>query len=193
MFKILLPLILFFNLTLFNQDYNLDIVPYEYETYVPSQNQLKKISKLDYNKLEIKRTRLKSGKYIKYHYLNGKLYNGWVFQIFENDKHKYRYLKIENGLITWQIGYFDNGQLDHDFHQKHGYDCGRQRMWRRNGDKYIDNFKLEGEISHGDQYRWSANNILAEHSKYENGKLIFKIIYDESGNILKTEGNPPKK
>lgn len=153
-------------------------VPYGLNPRTPTQKDLIEVSKINYDSLN---------NLNGISYLHGQIFNGWTYQIFEENDHRYRYTKYENGKKVWQIGYFANGILDHDFHVLKDKNKGSQRMWRGDGSPYIDNFFLEGGILHGVQKRWYSDNRLAMESKYENGELIYKKEYDESGNLINEE------
>jgi len=155
-----------------------DTVPYGLNPRTPAHKDLKEISRTNIDALStINETA----------YLDGQVFNGWTYQIFEDNEHRYRYTKYEKGKKVWQIGYYANGVLDHDFHVLNGKNKGSQRMWREDGTPYIDNFFLEGGIMHGVQKRWYSGNRLAMESKYENGTLIYKKEYDESGKLINEE------
>ena len=121
------------------------------------------------------------------------LYNGWAVKVFSDTEHKYRYTKFEEGLSTWQIGYFDNGDLGHDFHMKDGKNYGSQRMWHKGGTLYIDTYFLEGAVQHGKQLRWYGNGVLARDALYDNNQLVFEVEFDLEGNPTKKTGKLPTK
>lgn len=125
--------------------------------------------------------------------LNGVTFEGWAYQVFLDTEHRFRYTKFEKGLAVWQIGYYDNGDLGHDFHMKDGLNYGSQRMWRKGGGLYIDTFFLEGEIQHGLQYRWHGNGALAREALFNNGNLSYEVLFDKIGNITEKKGDLPKK
>lgn len=130
---------------------------------------------------------------IRYYTLKNQPYSGWALQLFENNEHKYRYMKFEQGLTVWQIGYYDNGDLDLDFHLKDGVNCGSQRMWRKHGAKYIDTYMAEGGKQEGIQLRWHANNILAREAMFDNGKAVYEVLFNTQGAVTKTSGKVPEK
>lgn len=177
-----------FVVNLFSQefiDFLPDEVPYQItEPKIPSLNILFSTVNFDYTLLEIKNIKSEGHKIIKYHYYEGDLYNGWAKMIFDNS-HKYRFVKIENGLITWQIGYFDDGNIDHDFHMKNGINLGSQRMWTAKDMLYIQNFFVNDGKLHGIQKRWHSNGNLAYEANYDYGKLLSEISYDLNGVIIK--------
>jgi antitoxin component YwqK of YwqJK toxin-antitoxin module len=154
------------------------IVPYGLNPKTPLQKDLIEVSRINNDSLKFQNGTA---------YLNGRIFDGWTYQVFENNDHRYRYTKFENGKKVWQIGYYANGILDHDFHVFNDKNKGSQRMWRGDGSPYIDNFFLEGGIMHGVQKRWHSDNKLAMESKYDEGKLIYKKEYDELGNFINPE------
>lgn len=169
------------------------IVPREREAKTPTQLDLDNLKPIKFKLLNETKEELDSFNTVRVYHLEGEIYNGWALQIFEGSKHKYRYLKFEDGLISWQIGFYDTGELDHDFHMQDGMNYGSQRMWLRNGHFYIDTYFLEGEIQHGKQYRWYTNNKLAEESEFYQGKLIYRIKYNMDGNLVEHTGQVPSR
>jgi hypothetical protein len=152
-----------------------EAVPYGPSPATPSQEDLIKVSRTPHDSLVMMEGLA---------HLRDQIFEGWTYQIFPDNDHRYRYILYKKGRKVWQIGYFANGILDHDFHVYHDKNKGSQRMWRANGSPYIDNFFLEGGILHGIQRRWYADYRLAMESKYEEGRLIYKKEYDETGNLI---------
>ena len=171
----------------------IDRVPYDENPPTPQKAFLESLSKISYNELEVKEKWLEKGKKIRIHSLRGVLFSGWAYQVFTDTDHRYRYTKIEQGLAVWQIGYFDNGDLDHDFHMKAGYNKGSQRMWRKGGKPYIQTYFLEGGISHGPQLRWHANGQLARDALYEKGIALYDVILSPDGKVVEFKGEIPAK
>ena len=153
-------------------------VPYGFNPKTPSQKDLKKVSRTNNDSLKFLNGTA---------YLSDRIFDGWTYQIFENNDHRYRYIKYEKGKKVWQIGYFASGVLDHDFHVFNDKNKGSQRMWRGDGTPYIDNFFLEGGVLHGVQKRWYSDNRLALESEYNKGTLVYKKEYDELGNLINEE------
>jgi len=123
---------------------------------------------------------------------NDKPFTGWSREIFEDNDHKYRYAKYENGIMVWQIGYYSSGQLDADFHMKDGKNVGSSRMWHSDGSPYIDNFfNMEGEPD-GLLWSWNKNGIVSRKGLYKNGKMIYEIYYDMNGQIKESKGEMPE-
>lgn len=153
------------------------VVPYNKNPNTPTQQQLDAVNPISIELLNIT--------YIKENAINPKIYtldslpfSGWTIQIFHDSDHKFRYVLLQSGLPEWQIGFYDNGDLDHDFHMKNGQNKGSQRMWRKNGIRYIDTYFKEGGIQHGEQFRWDNNDNLIWEAIYNNGILISESHYD---------------
>lgn len=155
-----------------------DSVPYGPNPKTPSQKALESASHIKDDDLNVV-----DGK----SYLEDELFSGWTAQIFKDNPHRYRYTMYNKGKKVWQIGYFENGQLDHDFHVFQDKNKGSQRMWREDGSPYIDNFFLEGGILHGIQKRWYSNHRLAMESKYEHGVQLYKKEFNKSGHMMRQE------
>lgn len=123
----------------------------------------------------------------RFYLLDGKPFSGWSFQELE-DYQQIRYYKIDSGFVSWQIGFFENGQVNCDFHSKRGLNHGNQRMWSEDGTPYINTNSINGE-SHGYQRRWYPNGQLEWEAQYENGKLIWEKNYDGSGSLINVTPN----
>ena len=148
-------------------------VPYGTNPKTPSKVSLDRIAEVNYEVL------------VKTHstfLFNNKAFNGWAIQIYDNNDHKYRYTKYLAGKAVWQIGYFDNGDIGHDFHILDGENYGSQRMWRKGGIGYIDTYFQRGGHQHGKQMRWHSNGQLEWVAEYQSGLLISEIKYDTDGN-----------
>ena len=137
--------------------------------------QLKRVVKTDTNRYD---------KYL----LNNDLFTGWACQVFNDIEHQYRYMLIQDGQLVRQIGYFENGQLDHDFRIKNGKNQGSSRMWRSDGLPYIEEYYNQFGNMDGIQKRWHAGKVLAREALYKNGTLIYDICYDQNGNVTKQTG-----
>lgn len=119
------------------------------------------------------------------------LYTGWARQIYPDNSHRYRFTRYESGQLVWQIGYFENGVLDHDFRMKNGQSLGCERMWKEDGKPYVYNFFSAPGVFDGVQKRWYTNGQLAVESDYNNGLLVYKIEWDKEGKVILTEGSVP--
>lgn len=150
-------------------------VPYEPNPVTPLQEDLIKVSETNFDSLIVINGIT---------YQNKKVFSGWAYQIYKDNSHRYRYTKFNAGKKVWQIGYYESGNIDHDFHIYKDENMGSQRMWRDDGSLYIDNYFLEGGVLHGVQKRWYVDNRLAVESKYDKGILIYKREYDKSGNLI---------
>lgn len=191
--RYLLVVFCFLSLVSLGQELELKNISRERNPITPSQVALDALKPIEFHKLKELRVETSKGSFYRKYELESELYNGWALLIYKVNEHKYRYMKIEKGLVVWQIGFYDNGDLDLDFRGKDGVNYGIQRMWRKGGSKYIDTYFLEGAIQHGMQYRWAENNTLAEESKYENGSLIYRLQFDQHQKVIKSEGLIPDK
>lgn len=127
---------------------------------------LDSISKVTYT--ELKRVRKNDTVTYDRYLLDGVPYTGYVRQIDLNSNHQYRYYIIEKGILRRQVGYYSNGQLDHDFQLELGQTNGHEKMWREDGSPYIEQY-LEHGIPPGLQRRWHAGNVLAREALFEKG------------------------
>ncbi len=167
-------------------------VPYHRDPETPSMEALELLDKIDASLLVKQQTSIGEGRRMDYYYLDGVPYTGWSYQAFKDTDHKYRYIKYEMGQPVWQIGYFENGQLDHDFHMKDGKSLGSERMWRGDGSPYINYFYSAPGAMDGLQRRWHPDSLLARYGFYEDGEMIYEIFYDKNGVITETQGNVPE-
>ncbi len=168
-------------------------VPYHRHPETPPQELLEKVSTLNAEKLKTKQLEGEAGRRVNFYYLEGIPFSGWAYQLFEGNKHRYRYTKFEEGLPVWQIGYFDNGQLDHDFHMKDGRNMGSARMWMRDGKPYIDTYFLEQGLMDGPQQRWHSNGQLARDAWFIRDSLVYEVLFDRDGVITERKGAVPQK
>lgn len=129
------------------------------------------------------------------YYKDQRLFTGWALKIFENDVHRYRYSQYKNGLLCWQIEYYDTGKLSHDFRMKDGKGFGSARMWFENGDPYIHTYCIEPGVQDGKQYRWAQGNVLLYEALYDHGTKIYEKEFDRNGKEIKagTIPKPPKE
>ena len=185
---------IFVNTTCSGQtDFVPEQVPYHPNPEIPSQKALNAVTATDFDDLTEKKEVVSSSKTIRYYYQNEQLFSGWVLKIFSDTEHRFRYMKIDKGLIVWQIGFYDNGDLDFDFHHKDGHNVGSQRMWRKAVEPYIDTYFQEGGIQHGPQYRWHGKGVLARDALFENGQLVYEVLFDQQGEITQKTGDLPPK
>ena len=168
-------------------------VPYGNHPETPSQQALDKLDKVDFHQLEERAERGELGRIDRTYFLDGAPYTGWSLQVFPETEHRYRYARYEEGMVVWQIGYYENGDLDLDFHTKNGRNKGSQRMWFEGGKPYIDTHFLEGGIQHGQQLRWYQDGTLARDAVYEYGELVYEVLFDKSGQITERKGDVPEK
>lgn len=121
------------------------------------------------------------------------LFDGWACETFLDTDHRFRYTKYEKGKLVRQIGYFDNGQVDHDFSMMHGASFGSERMWCRDGKPYVLNYYIRPGIKHDYQRRWDGEGQLIFEAFFEEGKEIYSVELDGRGNVIKGLGEVPEK
>jgi len=159
-------------------------VPRNQNPDIPKKEVLDALDLVRFDDLKEMQLLIGEGRAKRVYALKEEAFTGWVIKIFTNTNHKFRYTKFEKGEAVWQIGYFDNGDIGHDFHMKNGLNYGSQRMWRIGGDKYIDTYFLEGGVQHGQQFRWHADNILAREALFDQGKLVYEKLFDKKGKLV---------
>ena len=124
--------------------------------------------------------------------LNNKPYNGWTYTLDTKIVHSNVYYQYLEGVIIRKIDYYSNGILDHDFSNEDGKSIGCERMWRENGDPYVEAYYSAPGIKGGYQRTWHADNKLALEAFWSYGDLIYQIEYDIDGNITSQKGNKPE-
>lgn len=163
-------------------------VPYQAKPPIPTMEALDDLDLTDQTALTIEETRDSLGIITRQYFLKDLPFSGWTKAVFLDTDHRYRYVRYESGFPVWQIGYYDNGEIDHDFHIKNGKNKGAQRMWNKGGQLYIDTYFEEGGIQHGKQYRWYGDGTLARDAEFSHGKLIYEILYDKTGKETTRKG-----
>jgi len=147
-------------------------VPRHRDPEVPSKSSLDALKPLSIDEVEVELIYNEDREGLRFYHLNGKAFSGWLFQELDDELHKYRYLLIEDGNVTWQIGFWDNGNLDCDFHMLKDKGWGSHRMWKRDGSPYINDYYSEPGLRDGIQRRWNGNGDLVYIAEYEDGKLV---------------------
>lgn len=148
---------------------------------IPSFTELESLANISFDELEKTILPFNSNS-IKYYY-KGQYYAGWAIKQFDDTEHKFRFFYFQAGSQVRQIGYYNNGNVGHDFNFKNDKSYGSERMWRSDGSPYVDNYYSQPGVMHGKQYRWHPDNQLAMKSYYDNGLLCTKISYDIDGMI----------
>lgn len=65
----------------------------------------------------------------KIYYKNIRPFSGWACSNDPESNHQYLYFQFKNGELKRKIGYFSNGNIDHDFSVLDGKSMGCERMW----------------------------------------------------------------
>ena len=106
-----------------------------------------------------------------------KAYTGWTRHILVDSDHRWRFQRFLKGWLVEQVGYYADGTADHHFHTDTlGRNVGSQRMWRADGQPYLDQFHdTEGQL-HGRQLRWDSEGQLDWDARFHHGEEV-----DEQG------------
>ena len=157
----------------------------------PSQEYLETLCEIDATELrrQVEPNAISTVEY----FFGDQLYSGWACQVFTDTDHRYRFSRYENGVLVRQIGYFDNGNLGHDFSMQNGNSIGSERMWRRDGNPYVRNYYLAPGVKHDYQRRWEAGGHLVYEALFEKGKEIYAVSFDGDGNVISGRGDVPEK
>ncbi len=115
------------------------------------------------------------------YYRNGVPYNGWACSIDSTNRHMYRISNIQKGKLVRQIGYFSNGQVDHDFKATNGLGIGSNRMWMEDGHIYVQYYYSSPGVKHDTSVRYYKNHQIALLEVYDSGRLLQKTEWDTSG------------
>ena len=167
-------------------------VPYHRNPHTPSLSDLQAVSKVEASELVSQMLFDEKGHGINIFFKEDSLYSGWAYQLFPDTDHRYRFTLYQQGHSLWQIGYYDNGQIDHDFHQKNDKSMGSERMWNKDGSLYIDYFYSAPGKMDGIQQRWHGNGILAREAVYTKGEMVYEVLFDEEGNVVERKGEVPE-
>lgn len=167
-------------------------VPYGPSPATPPQAALEAVCGEEIEALTRHEVEGEGGSLRYYFTIGGERFTGWACQEIPDNNHRYRYTKYDDGWPVWKVGYYANGQPDLDFHMQRGGSLGSERMWRSDGDPYIDYFYSDVDHMHGKQRRWHANGAIAFQAEYNKGELIYEIRYDGKGSVLDLKGDVPK-
>lgn len=173
-------LLLLSALTIFGQS----IEPERYPAIL-TPTELNALTKVDASQLE----QLQEGS-TKLYLISGQPFSGWALQVFAGHDHRYRYTQYQDGALVRQIGFYADGQIDHDFHFKDGSSYGSERMWHKNGQAYLDFYYGQAGQLEGQQYRWYASGQLALEARYVGGVMQYELEYDQAGKPIGQRGMP---
>lgn len=102
-----------------------------------------------------------------------KAYTGWTRQILVDSNHRWRFQRFLNGWLVEQVSYYADGTADHHFHTDTlGRNVGSQRMWRDDGQPYLDQFHDTQGRFHGRQIRWNADGRLDWDARFDHGTEV---------------------
>jgi len=163
-------------------------VPYDHNPETPSQLVLDSLAVLPMDSLVKKDVEITQDRKQVFYTLNDRAYTGWATENLLSSHNRIRYYQIDSGFVNWQIGYFDNGQLDCDFHALDGFNHGSQRMWSRDGTPYV-NLNSIMDKKHGLQQRWHPNGQLDWQAEYVNDSLLYEVKYTPEGKIKSFDGS----
>jgi antitoxin component YwqK of YwqJK toxin-antitoxin module len=166
-------------------------VPYGTYPPTPAFRALEKAVVLEHEALNSRKETFDEGGTRLLHFYEGAPFTGWVREFSPEDEHRYRFTRLEKGYEVWQIGYYQNRELDFDFHLMNGKKYGSQRSWRKDGTRLFDQFYQPEGVRHGHQRRWYANGRLAEDALYQHGQLIYSAELDSMGNLISSKGELP--
>jgi hypothetical protein len=169
-----------------------DIDPYTFWMSAPSTPaKIELDHSCDIDASEIVRENNKINGGVDMYYHKELPFSGWACSIDFSNNHMYRYSLYKDGRLTWQIGFWANGELDHDFRAKEGVSLGSQRMWMEDGWPYIENYYSNPDVKDGLWRRWYTNHQIAYQALFENGQLVYEVEWNEEGTITNTEGQVP--
>lgn len=86
---------------------------------------------------------------------------------------RFEYL-LEDGRIVRQVGFFEDGSISRDFNFRAGKEHGKFVMYYSNGQRYIEQYFIDGALE-GKIYRWDREGNLLEEAIYSRGKLVKQI------------------
>ena len=102
-----------------------------------------------------------------------KAYTGWTRTSSSTATTVGRFQRFLKGWLVEQVGYYADGTADHHFHTDTlGRNVGSQRMWRADGQPYLDQFHdTEGQL-HGRQLRWNNKGQLDWDARFHHGTEV---------------------
>lgn len=157
----------------------------------PSRDSLESLCTVDMGELKRKFKMLNAKSHTRY-YLNDELFTGWACLTDPENEHKYRYAQYDSGQLIRQIGYYANGQIDHEFSMKGERRIGRERMWMIDGHLSLDQYYSAPGEMHGYQKGWHSNHVLAREALFDSGTFIYKKSFDENGTLIQLIGEVPE-
>ena len=102
-----------------------------------------------------------------------KAYTGWTRHILVDSDHRWRFQRFLKGWLVEQVGYYADGTADHHFHTDTlGRNVGSQRMWRADGQPYLDQFHDTKGRLHGRQLRWDDDGSLDWDARFNHGTEV---------------------
>lgn len=174
-------------------DVDLDNIDRGMNPKSPSQKLLKSANPIGHRTLNVEHMQNAEGRTQRVFLKNGKRFNGWTVDVNMQIDVRTKYFKYVDGLVEWQVGFFDTGELTIDQRKKDGLNYGHNRFWNKKGEVYINGFYSEPGKAHGPQKSWFVDGSLARDGLYEHGELIYDVMFDESGKIIEQHGTLPKK
>lgn len=174
-------------------DVSLDEIDRGLNPRSPSQKLLKSANPVGHRTLNVEHMQNEEGRTQRVFLSNGKRFNGWSVDVNMQADVRTKYFKYVNGLVEWQVGFFDTGELTIDQRKTNGLNYGHTRFWNKKGEVYINGFYSEPGKAHGPQQSWFKDGTLARDGLYEHGEMLYDIMFDESGKITEHHGTLPKK
>lgn len=187
MYKVAVVLFVVLGMQACSKSFDLETmdVPYGKEPYTPTMEELEALDPVNVKDLQHLVVMVDTGVHIDVFFGDDeKGINGWVYQYFPYNEHMYRYMKLDEGVIIWQIGFYDTKELHHDYHFKKGKPFGRHREWLKNNKPLRDEFYVEGGEPDGLQQRWHHSGKIAEEKEYVNGQLLHQKRYNSRGEMV---------
>jgi antitoxin component YwqK of YwqJK toxin-antitoxin module len=103
-------------------------------------------------------------------FLNGKKYDGFIYQLNPNGKDTLSIQGFKNGLLSGvSKKWFMNGQLMEERHFLNGKKHGLQRAYWENGNKRFE-FMAKNDAYEGELKEWGSSGYLYHEGNYVNGQ-----------------------
>lgn len=115
-------------------------------------------------------------------FLNGELFSGCSYSMADPGE-GVMFTFYESGLVTEQIAYYENGQMERRFTFVGGLSEGTHEMFYPDGSHYIRENYRHG-MAHGKFERWYGNGQLAREAVFLKDGLLWDKYYDEEGVLI---------
>lgn len=175
-------------------DVDVSIIDRSKNPRTPSQKLLKSLNPIDNRSLNVEHMKSAEGRTQRVFLKDGKRFNGWTTDYNDQIDISTKFFKYVNGLVEWQIGFYNSGELNLDVRKTDGLNYGHQRFFNKQGFQYIDGFYSEPGKADGVQQSWFADGKIARDALYNKGEIVYDVMFDQTtGKVNEYHGTLPDK